>query len=189
MTMARPATPDDKWIQAAQSGDRDAFDALVELHGRSVLRYVERLVSDRSEAEDIVQEALLQAYRRLSTFTPGTNFRAWVLKIAYRTCVHGWRKKKVAPSADRDVVSQVAAPAEVRGDAELDAAVRLAIAALPEDQRIVVHLRFVENMSHADIAQITDSELATVRWRLFQARQTMQKRLSSWAPCEEVQTK
>ncbi len=182
MTMARAAQPEDEWIDAARKGNREAFDALIELHGRSVLRCAEGIVGGGAEAEDLVQEALLQAFRRLETFTTGTNFRAWLLKIAYRTCLHARRKKAVARATDPEQLTQVAARPEIRSDGELDEAVRETIAALPQEQRTVVLLRFVEELSHAEIAQITESEIATVRWRLFQARQTLQKRLKSWAP-------
>src|SRR2546421_11962430 len=72
MTMANAAKPEDVWIDAAQKGSRDAFDALIDLHGRGVLRYVEGVINDRIEAEDLAQEARCQAYRRLETFKSGT---------------------------------------------------------------------------------------------------------------------
>ncbi len=190
MTMdfaAKPDAPQEsevKWVREAQNGSREAFDALIELHGRNVLRYVRSFARDQAEAEDFAQETLLQAYRRLETFEAGTNFRGWLLKIAYRTCLHSKRKKSAPTPIETVVLATIAAKEQIQDDGELDAAVRKTVATLPEDQRTVVHLRFVEQLSHAEIAQITETEVVTVRWRLFQARKTMQKQLSSWAPCE-----
>ncbi|MEI6233370.1 MAG: sigma-70 family RNA polymerase sigma factor [Planctomycetota bacterium] len=182
MTMDDTGTTEDAWVREAQQGSRSAFDALVELHGPHVLRYIQSFSANRYEAEDLSQEALLQAYRRLETFEPGTNFRGWLLKIACRTCLHARRKKQPATPIDTDHMAAIAAPDAVQEDGELDADVRRTVATLPEDQRTVVHLRFVEQLSHAEIARITESEVATVRWRLFQARQTLRKKLSAWAP-------
>lgn len=85
---------EDEWVRAAQAGSRDAFDALVELHGRTVLRYLEGMCGRSGEAEDLAQEALFQAFRRIGTFTLGTDFRAWLLTIAYHAWVHAVRRKR-----------------------------------------------------------------------------------------------
>ena len=172
---------EDAWVHAAKAGSREAFDALVELHGRAVLRYLAGMCGPAVEAEDLAQEALFQAFRRLGTFATGTGFRAWLLTIAYHTWVHAVRKKKLVASADQSVLASLAA-AQAESDGELEAAIRAAVATLPEEQRTVVLLRFGQGLSHAEIARITGAEEATVRWRLFRARQVLRKALRLWAP-------
>ena len=107
---------------------------------------------------------LYQAYRRLSTFQEGTNFRSWLLTIAYHTWVHSKRRKSALeqPSATLDTVS---APAEsdAGGNEDANEAIQASLKRLPEDQRTVVVLRFGEGMSHAEIAKITKADPATVR--------------------------
>ena len=172
---------EDGWVRAAKTGDRAAFDALVEAHGRAVLRYLEGMTGPAGDAEDLAQEALFQAFRRIGTFTTGTGFRAWLLTIAYHAWVHSVRKKKVA-TQDQAVLATIAAPDAPKTDAELREAVRGGLADLPEDQRAVVLLRFGEGLSHAEIATITGAEVATVRWRLFRARHVLRKALKAWLP-------
>jgi RNA polymerase sigma-70 factor, ECF subfamily len=174
------AQPEDSaLVRAVKAGDRDAFDTLVERYGRHVLRYLESLCRGSVEADDLAQEVLLQAYRKIGTFNEDTDFRAWLLTIAYHAWVH-WLRKKRPVTTDPEDLKHVAAAVEATGDDELAADVRKSIEALPDDQRAVVALRFGEGLSHAEIAEITKSEVATVRWRLFKARQTLQRVLRKW---------
>ena len=152
-----------QWIQSAKQGDREAFDALIELHGRSVLRYLQHMCASRADAEDLAQDALYQAYRRLSTFQEGTNFRSWLLTIAYHNWVHSRRSKQSAelPSATLD---RVAAPEATTGPTdggEAVEAIQACLARLPEDQRTVALLRFGEGLSHVEIAKITKADPAS----------------------------
>lgn len=176
-----------KWVRAAKAGDREAFDVLVELYGRGVLRYMENLTRSPADAEDLTQDALIQAFKAIETFKEGTDFRAWLLKIAYHEWIHTLRKKKRVAAVDPEKLGDFAAKDAVSHDDELAASIRMSIQELPEDQRVVVLLRFGEGMSHAQIAELTGAEPATVRWRLFRARQTLQKMLKKWVdPARET---
>lgn len=184
---AEPRHPqENEWVRAAKAGSREAFDALVELHGRAVLRYLEGMSGAGGDAEDLAQDVLLQAFRRLGTFTTGTDLRAWLLTIAYHAWVHAVRRKRVVTAHDQALLGSVPAAGTASDAGELGAAVRAGIAALPEDQRTVVLLRFGEGLSHAQIAAITGAEEPTVRWRLFRARRTLQKVLKAWAPVDRA---
>jgi RNA polymerase sigma-70 factor (ECF subfamily) len=176
---------EDGLVRAAQAGSREAFDALVELHGHAVLRYLEGMSRPSGEAEDLAQETLFQAFRRIGTFTLGTDFRAWLLTIAYHAWVHAVRRKRLAVAQDQAVLSSVPAPAAEGNAGELEGAVRQVLASLPDDQRTVAMLRFGSGLSHTEIAEITGVEPATVRWRLFRARQVLRKALKTWLPAEK----
>jgi RNA polymerase sigma-70 factor (ECF subfamily) len=175
------AAQEAEWIRAAKEGDREAFDALVELHGRCVLRYLRNMCTTMADAEDLAQDVLYQAYRRLSTFRDGSNFRSWLLTIAYHAWVHSKRRKR-ATEKPTEMLENVAAPAGDTGPGELSEALQACLSQLPEDQRTVVMLRFGEGLSHANIAKITKADPSTVRWRLFRARQTLRKVLAAWVP-------
>jgi len=177
----RHESREDELVRAAQGGDREAFDALVEMHGRAVLGYLERM-GGPFDAEDLAQETLLQAFRRIGTFATGTDFRAWLLTIAYHARVHAVRRKRAVAAQDYAVLANVPAPSAPAGGTGLEAAMRSGLEALPEDQKTVVLLRFGQGLSHAEIARITETEEATVRWRLYRARRVLQKVLKEWAP-------
>ena len=177
-----PGEQERQRIVSAKRGEREAFDALLEQHGRSVLRYLKQMCNHQSDAEDLAQDVFYQAYRRLSTFQEGTNFKGWLLTIAYHAWVHSKRRASATEqtSAALDTVP-------MRGganisDAEAGEAIRASLTRLPEDQRTVVLLRFGEGLSHAEISQIVKADPATVRWRLFKARQTLRRVLAAWAP-------
>lgn len=169
-------------VRAARAGSREAFDELVEWHGRTVLRYLGGMSGPGVEAEDLAQEALLQAYRRITTFSPGTDFRAWLLTIAYHTWVHAVRRKRRPVARDHEELGRLPAPEAPAQDGDLRENLRAALATLPDEQRMVVVLRFGEGLSHTEIARITGAEVATVRWRLFRARQVLRKTLRAWQP-------
>ena len=175
-----------RWVSAAKAGDREAFDVLVELYGRGVMRYMQNLTGSAVDAEDLTQDALVQAFRAIKTFKDGTDFRAWLLKIAYHEWIHRLRKKKLVTAVDPEKLRDFAGKDAVMNDDELAVSIRESIQQLPEDQRIVVSLRFGEGLSHSQIAEMTDAEPATVRWRLFRARQTLQKLLKKWVDPKEA---
>ena len=166
------------WVKAAQFGDREAFDRLVEVHGRPLLRYLQTLTGSAVNADDLAQDAWLQAYRNLASLQDPSLFRGWLLKIGYHRYLRWVRDRKpVSELKPEEFSASSGSPHAHEG---LTDAVREAVRKLPEDQRTVVALRFGEGLSHAEIAEITDSEVATVRWRLFTARQTLQTILKDW---------
>jgi RNA polymerase sigma-70 factor (ECF subfamily) len=183
-----PEGDEREWILSAKLGDRVAFDSLVELHGRAVLRYLRHMCSSEADAEDLTQEVLFQAYRRLSTFQDGTHFRSWLLTIAYHTWVHSKRRRSASeqPSDTLDTLAATPDADAAPDQGEAGEAIQASLGRLPEDQRTVVLLRFGEGLSHAEIAKITKADPATVRWRLFKARQTLRRVLASWAPGSRV---
>jgi RNA polymerase sigma-70 factor, ECF subfamily len=176
-----PDPQENAWIEAARNGDRDAFDALVQAHGRHVLRYLKGLSGSGNDAEDLLQDAFCEAYKSIKGFRDGTPFRPWILTIAYRCWVHVRRKKRL-PLQGPEALGGIAAVSIAPSSPDLKEAVNNAVAQLPEEQRAVFLLRFGEGLSHAEIAEIVETEEPTVRWRLFRARQTMKKLLKAWSP-------
>lgn len=141
-----------------------------------------RMLGNRAEAEEIAQETFLRAHRALPEFRGGACLHTWLYAIASRLCLN-----RLA-SADRrllrgDDEALATAPsgepsaAAVLERAELDAAVREAIAALPDERRIVVVLRDVEGLSYDEIAEALGLEPGTVRSRLHRARLDLKAKL------------
>lgn len=141
-----------------------------------------RMLGNRAEAEEIAQETFLRAHRALPEFRGEACLHTWLYAIASRLCLN-----RLA-SADRrllrgDDEALATAPsgepsaAAVLERAELDAAVREAIAALPDERRIVVVLRDVEGLSYEEIAEALGLEPGTVRSRLHRARLDLKAKL------------
>lgn len=156
-----------------------------------------RMTRNRADAEDLVQETYLKAYRGFGGFKEGTNLRAWLYRILTNTYINSYRSKKRRPdeteldeSEDlylfRRLGGLEAVEAGRSAEDELldlfaEAEVKDAIEALPEQFRIAVLLADVEGFAYKEIAEILDIPIGTVMSRLHRGRKALQKRLYEFA--------
>ena len=156
-----------------------------------------RMTRNRADAEDLVQEAYLKAYRGFGRFEEGTNLRAWLFRILTNTYINSYRSKKRRPDeTDLDEVEDFylyrrmggleAARASRSAEDELmdfftDDEVRDAVDALPEQYRLAVLLGDVEGFSYKEIAEQLDIPIGTVMSRLHRGRKSLQKQLHGFA--------
>lgn len=157
------------------------------------------LTRNREDAEELVQEAALLAFRGFARFEPGTNFRAWFMTILRNRFISTYRKKRrEVPTVDLEDASELylyaqlqptGTPEEVsepakRLIAQLDAEqVSAALAALPDEFREAATLYFTQDLSYQEIAQVLDVPVGTIRSRLHRARRLLQRQL--WDLAEE----
>jgi RNA polymerase sigma-70 factor (ECF subfamily) len=150
-----------------------------------------------SDAEDLVQETYLRAYRGFGGFEQGTNLKAWLYRILTNTYINSYRAKKRRPDeTELDEVEDLylyrriggleAAMAGRSAEDELldrftDAEVKSAIESLPENFRMAVLLADVEGFSYKEIADILDIPIGTVMSRLHRGRKALQKQLYEFA--------
>ena len=152
-------------LEVAESGDLAAFEGLLRSHYDSAFRLAISFLGSRAEAEDAVQDAALDAWRRLSQLRDAGAERAWFLTIVANRCRAARRRRwwSVLPLAASPSYRDPAAGA----DAALD--VRRALGRLTAEQRLVVVLRFYLDLPHVEIAAITGANEAAVRARLHRA--------------------
>ena len=147
----------------------------------------------RDDAEDLVQEAALQAYRAFDTFEPGTNFKAWFFRVMTNLFYQSYRKRRrepeIAPLEDASEIylylqstrAGLQGPPDDPADVVLgrmdSEAVSTAIATLPEEYRVVAALYFIEDFAYQEIAEIVECPVGTVRSRLHRGRKMLQKSL------------
>jgi RNA polymerase sigma-70 factor, ECF subfamily len=170
-----------------RAGDPRAFEQLVTRYQHRVFGVALRMLGSRAEAEEIAQETFLRAHRALGEFRGEARLSTWLYAIASRLCLN-----RLASGARRheqgDEVAVLRQPAEGADAAavlelqELQAALHEAIAALPDDRRIVVVLRDVEGLAYEEIAEVLGLPLNTVRTRLHRARLDLKAKLARWLP-------
>lgn len=171
-------------------GKRCAFEAEALVHLGTLYNVALRLTREPADAEDLVQEAVLKAYRAWDRYERGTNCRAWLLTILRNTFINDYRKRSKRPEAvPFEKVEEVSIFEQVReGDPEgaffgriVDDHVRRAIDELPEEFRTPVVLSDLEGLSYAEIAQVMGLPVGTVKSRLFRGRRRLQRRLYEYA--------
>ena len=172
--------------------DEQAFDEIVRLHGDKVFSLVYRMIGNRAEAEDIAQEVFITVFKTIETFRGEAKFSTWLLRIAANQSKN--RIKYLARRAtDPDgldgggggdvaaapnvatLQGQVDGPDVIVEAAELDKLMQAAIAELDEEQRLLVVLRDVEEMSYQEIGEITSLPDGTIKSRLHRARMAIKE--------------
>jgi RNA polymerase sigma-70 factor (ECF subfamily) len=167
-------------IRAAQKGKLSAFNQLVLVHQRLAYNVAYRILNDTDLAADATQEAFIKAFKSINQYRGGT-FKSWLMRIVTNTCYDQLRYDQRRPTealepedADGDyvphLVDPTARPEDTTMRRELGEMLQASLTALPPDQRVVLILSDVEGFSYQEIADITDSNLGTVKSRLNRAR-------------------
>jgi RNA polymerase sigma-70 factor (ECF subfamily) len=175
--------------------DQQAFAAAAMQYAPQLYNAALRMTRNRADAEDLVQETYLRAYRSYATFEEGTNLRAWLFRILTNTFINTYRAKQRRPQ-ETDLgdmedlylyrrIGQVN-PASVSAEDQLldlftDDEVKAALEELPEAFRLPVLLADVEEFSYKEIAEMLDIPIGTVMSRLHRGRKAMHKRLFDFA--------
>lgn len=180
-------------VKAAQSGDREAFDFLVEKYKDIVYAVAYRFAHDPDLALDLAQDSLIRAYRGIKSFKGRSSFSTWLYRVTMNTCIDYTRRK--ARSVDSQTVPEEVAeyvgvePIVARGprapdsqalSGELGEKIQEAVDALPEYHRSVFVLYEIEGMSYREIAEVVGCSIGTVMSRLHYARKKLQKMLKPY---------
>ena len=180
------ADPDIELMLRFQKGDEPAFEELVKKHTRGVLNLVYRYLSDASRAEDVAQDIFVKVYRARMKYEPKAKFSTWLYRIAVNHCLNEIRARKSQPAVAApidDLLEQTSGddPDARLSRSELQSAVKAAIDALPENQRLAVILARYEDMSYDEIAETMDMSLEAVKSVLFRAKENLKQALSKYA--------
>lgn len=183
-------------IQRSQAGEAEAFEALFHRYKNLVYKTAYLLLGDADEAEDALQEVFVQVYRSLSTFRPEKGaFTTWLHRMTVNHCLNRRRRRRPVSldEVSAEALSEPSPYPESRMTEE--AALQHALARLSDKLRAVVVLRYYWGLSYAEIVQILDVPLGTVKSRLHQALGILRRELADSQkastpltvslPCEE----
>ena len=180
---------DQALVLRAQKGEPGAFDLLVRKYQHKVIKLVGRYVRDRSEVQDVAQEAFIRAYRALGGFRGDSAFYTWLYRIAVNTAknyLESLSRRPPGSDVEIDGAEQLSIGESLRESAtperqlltdEIANTIRQALEALPEDLRTAITLRELEGLSYEEIAEAMDCPIGTVRSRIFRAREAVDREL------------
>jgi RNA polymerase sigma-70 factor, ECF subfamily len=181
-------------IQAALTGNSEAFGVLVERYQDRLYSCVVNVVNHPDEAEDVVQESFIQAFLKLDTFQQSSQFFTWLYRIAFNNALSRRRRHRHKLSLDQ---AQEVSGSEPTAKSETPdfqiiqrenvSQLRDALQRLSEDHRSILVLRELEETSYEDIAEILDISIGTVRSRLSRARAALKGQLENLADYRPVQ--
>ncbi|MFZ6748424.1 RNA polymerase sigma factor RpoE [Undibacterium sp. Ren11W] len=177
-------------VERVQRGDKKAFELLVSKYQRKLMRLVSRLVHDQAEAEDVVQESFIKAYRALANFRGDAAFYTWLYRIGINTAknylVSQGRRAPTSTDADieeaetfvdADGLRDMNTPESLLASKQIAEVVNAAMMSLPEELRNAISLREIEGMSYEEISEVMLCPIGTVRSRIFRARESIAQKL------------
>jgi RNA polymerase sigma-70 factor, ECF subfamily len=175
-------------VERARLGDSDAFRLLVERHGRAIFRLAYRITGNEEDAEDIVQETFLKAYRELDRYESRCSFSTWLYRIASNCSLDLIRKRKIreqkrerSPDAGRDILLSIPAanpgPERVLLSTQISESVHTALGQLSSQERAAFVLRHFEGLSIEEIGQALGTGASATKHSIFRAVQKLRRSL------------
>jgi len=177
-------------IQATLRGDIDSFAGIVTKYKGMIFNLIYRLTGNPGEAEDLSQESFLRAYKNLSQFNMSQEFKNWLYTVAVNVCRSRFRRKRIFfLSINRAIDGEETEWASLLGDdndnpekkliqKENERRARKMIGCLPFKYRAVFVLRYIEDRSYQEIAEITEIPLGTVKTFLFRGQKILSDKIS-----------
>lgn len=181
---------DQRLVERAQGGEKQAFDQLVTKYQRKLLRLLSRFIRDPAEVEDVAQEAFIKAYRALPAFRGESAFYTWLYRIGINTAKNYLvAQGRRAPTTtefdaeeaqgfeDAEQLRDIDTPESLLLSKQIGSTVNEAMEALPEELRTAIVLREIDGLSYDEIAKLMQCPIGTVRSRIFRAREAVANKL------------
>lgn len=171
---------DSELVERVRAGDGPAFDLLVGRHMKRAFAVAYRLLGQREDAEDLVQEAFMVALEKIDTFQTGRSFAPWFYRILVNRGLNARKSRSLRRMEElpTEISDHAHSPLREAERSELRDQLTEAMATLPPRQRAVVELFEVEGFSSLEIAEIMQLSDGTVRWHLHQARGKLREALA-----------
>ncbi len=179
---------------SGDNGKKQRFEAVALVHLNTLHRTALRMTKNEGDADDLVQDTYMKAYRFWDKFEEGSNCRAWLFKIMTNLFINNYRAKSRSPQivdledVDDDflfghlsALGPAENPEKLFFDKVFDDDVKAAIDELPDDFKMVIVLSFLEGFSYQEIADISGLQIGTVKSRLHRGRKLLQKSLWKYA--------
>lgn len=179
LSVRREELEDNELVSRTLKGDVRSYEELVSRYERLVAKVLYPYAKREISAEDLRQETFLRAYDRLESFNPEYRFKTWLLAIANNLGIDTLRRRREMVEYNQEIHGETASGPETAAmDAERRASVREAMESLPEIYQVPLMLRYNEEMSYAEIAEVLGITVPAIKSRLFRARNMVGERLT-----------
>jgi len=174
--------PDSEVIRRVLKGETGAFDVLVRQYQQEIYRLAYRMTRNAEDAQDLAQEAFVQAYRSLGSFRGLSRFSTWLYRIAMNLCLNHLKStaRQDPSEVDGNLADQRADSLATLLAGERDRALAEGIEALPPQQKATLTLRVHQGLSHKEIAGILDCSEGTAKANYFHAVRALQRKLQAF---------
>jgi RNA polymerase sigma-70 factor (ECF subfamily) len=190
------ANTDEDLILRALDGSQRAWIKLVERHERTIYNYCLRQTRQRHDAMDLLQDVFLAVYRHLPSYRGSGEFPAWMMRIAVNKTMDHWRQRQRSPQCDTDETAELAmldspAPGEHEPERMLERhydnqRIHSLMQELPDEQRLVVELKFFQHYTFDQIGQLTGTSVNTVKSRLYASLEKLKDQLKEQVEVHHV---
>ncbi|EOS58923.1 MULTISPECIES: RNA polymerase sigma factor SigW [Paenibacillus] len=180
---------DARLVKLARKGDQGAFAELVDLYKDKLYHLGYRMLSNRHEAEDVVQETFLRVHKNWNRYDDKQKFSTWIYRIATNLCIDRLRKRKPSYYLDAEMNDQdgldgyTLIPGDERTPeteyllSETQQTIHQAIEGLPAKYKSVIVLRYLQELSLQEISEVLDMPVTTVKTRVHRGREFLRKKL------------
>jgi RNA polymerase sigma factor (sigma-70 family) len=170
---------DEQLVAMVRAGNPGAFDIIVDRYQARLLGFCRQMIGSTEDAEDVLQEVFVNAYKAMLADNRDINLRPWLYRIARNRSLNHLRKPKADAQESMDMVPMVdaASTAEKVHNREEFRQLLNDVTKLPETQRAALLLREIDALSYEEIAAAMDCPVGTVRSRIFRAREAIDARL------------
>ncbi|HSE12492.1 MAG TPA: sigma-70 family RNA polymerase sigma factor [Rudaea sp.] len=174
-------------LRRTQARDRDAFQELYKIYHRRLARFLTRMIRHYELAEEVINDTMWVVWQRAGDFRGSSQVSTWIMGIAYRRALKSLRRANLHLQPADDATEQDDSDAGMAIDhADRAQLVALALAQLPLEQRLVVEFTYFLGYSGADIAEIMECPINTVKTRMFHARRKLRLLLPELSGSEET---
>ena len=165
-----------QWIQEVLSGNKQAYAHIINKYKNPLYATILRMCKNPQDAQDLVQEAFIKIYNQLGKYDGKGSFSSWMYRVALNHCMDEFRKKRYKMKQvelNEDQVGNGNHPEVIFLKKERDRQLERLIATLPEDERLIILLRYVNELSYQEISEIADVPLSNVRNKIHRAKKKM----------------
>ncbi|PWA11939.1 RNA polymerase subunit sigma-70 [Pueribacillus theae] len=165
-----------RWIQEVLAGNKQAYAHIINKYKNQLYATILRMTKHPQDAQDLVQEAFIKVYQQLGKYDETGKFSSWIYRVAINHCMDEFRKKRYKVKQveiNEGHILHSNHPEVIFLKKEKSRQLERLLSSLPQEERMIILLRYVNELSYSDISELIDVPLSTVRNKLHRAKKKM----------------